>query len=101
MSTFGSSGSKKIEEAHNNKVAYNNHPKWDSKNCAFNADLIEQHLSDPNIYGTPCAYHIQENPTPAAELPISLGVDLFDGQIIKQLPIIKNIKLLSDLKYPN
>ncbi len=33
-----------IEDTHDNMVAYDSCPVWDSKNCAASADLIEQHF---------------------------------------------------------
>ncbi len=46
-----------IEYAHNNKVAYDSHPVWDSKNHAASTDLIEQHFGQiSGMDGAPCPY---------------------------------------------
>ncbi len=59
-----------IEDTHNNKVAYDSCPIWDSKNCAASAVLITQHFRQIcGIDSAPCTYlmrkHIVLSPSPS------------------------------------
>ncbi len=77
----------KIGEAHNNKVAYNSQPTWDSKNCTASADLIEQHLHQIQVIdGAPYAYLMCKDtqvPPLTSSSRASLNSKSFDDQTIK------------------
>ena len=91
-----------IEDAHDNKEAYNTRPVWDPKKRAASADLIELHFRQiRGRDGAPCAYLMREHVIP----PQGSGSFLdhsqsFDDQMIKLYPIIKPTELLSNMIVP-
>ncbi len=92
-----------IEDAHDNKVAYDSCPVWDSKNCDASADLIEQRFCQ--IHGMDvalCAYLMRKHIFPLPFLGKSnFCAKSFDSQMIKHYPIIKLSDLLSNLPTPD
>ena len=91
-----------IEDAHDNKEAYNTRPVWDSKKRAASADLIEQHFRQiRGRDGAPCAYLMREHVIPPSGSGSFLDrAESFDEQMIKLYPIIKPTELLSNLIVP-
>ncbi len=92
-----------IENAHNNKVAYDSCPLWDSKNHAASTDMIEQHFCQiRGMDGAPCAYlmckHIVLSPVLGTS---NFFAKSFDNQMIKHYLIIKSLDLLLDLPAPD
>ncbi len=92
-----------IKDAHDNKVAYDSCPVWDSKNCIASADLIEQHFDQIHgMDGALCAYLMRKHVVPSPFLGTSnFLAKSFDNQIIKHFLIIKSSDLLSNLPTPD
>ncbi len=92
-----------IEDAHNNKVAYDSWPVWDSVNCTASTDVIKQHFCQIHgMDGALCAYlmhkHIILSPVLGTT---NFRAKSFDNQMIKCYPIIKSLDLLSNLPAPD
>ncbi len=91
-----------IEDAHDNKEAFNTRPVWDRKKRAASADLIELHFCQIHGQdGAPCAYLMREHVIPPQGSKSFLHhSQLFDDQMIKLYLIIKPTELLSNLIVP-
>ncbi len=88
-----------IGDTHNNKQAYSTWPVWDSKNHIVSADLIKQHFCQIlGMDSAPCTYLICKHVIPPTPSSSSVEhVELFDNQMIKHFPIIKQTELLANL----
>ncbi len=92
-----------IEDAHDNKEAYDTRPVWDPKNQAASANLIKQHFSQiQGTDGAPCTYLMRKQviPPPTSG-PSNECAKLFDNQMIKKYPISKPLDLLSNIFAPD
>ncbi len=92
-----------IKDTHNNKVAYDSCPVWDSKNCATSADLIEQHFCQiRGMDGALCASLMRKHAVLSPVLGTSnYCAKSFDDQMIKRYLIIKLSDLLLNLPAPD